>query len=107
MRLAHWHGAVFGLFSAPMNKRLGLPSGAGRPNAIDLALERAVLALRMHRPDQAEGIAAEVVRANRGNARAAQVLGQALLIQNRAAEAIAPLEKAARRGNDPLIETLL
>ena len=90
-----------------MTKRQGLPSSAGRPNAIDVALERAILALRMQRPDQAEGIAAEVLRANRGNARAAQVLGQALLMQNRAPEAIAPLEKAARRGSDPLIETLL
>ena len=90
-----------------MTKRQGLPSSAGRPNAIDVALERAILALRMQRPDQAEGIAAEVLRANRGNARAAQVLGQALLMQNRAPEAIAPLEKAARRGGDPLIETLL
>src|SRR4051812_38020269 len=90
-----------------MMKRQPLASGSGRPNAIDVALESAMLALRMQRPDQAEGITAEVLRANRGNVRAAQILGQALLMQNRAAEAIGPLEKAARRSGDPLIETLL
>ena len=56
----------------------------------------------MQRPDEAERIAAEVLKANRGNARAAQVLGQVQLMQNRGAEAIAPLEKAARRSEDPL-----
>ena len=78
-----------------------------RPNASDQALERASLALQMQRPDEAEHIAAEVLKANRGNVRAAQILGQALLMQNRGAEAIAPLEKAARRSEDPAIETLL
>jgi Tfp pilus assembly protein PilF len=63
--------------------------------------------LRMQRPDEAGRIAADVLKANRGNARAAQVLGQALLMQNRAAEAIVPLERAARRSGDPTIETLL
>ena len=61
----------------------------------------------MQRPGEAEHIAAEVLKANRGNVRAAQVLGHALLLQNRGAEAIAPLEKAARRSEDPAVETLL
>lgn len=90
-----------------MSKRPPLPFSAGWPNAIDQALERATLALRMQRPDEAERITAEVLKANRGNARAARVLGQALLMQNRPAEAIAPLERAARRSGDPAIETLL
>src|ERR1700742_5127819 len=51
--------------------------------------------------------AAEVLKAERGNAAAASLLGQALLAQNRAGEAIVPLEKAARRNNDPALETLL
>jgi Flp pilus assembly protein TadD len=88
-----------------MSKRPPLPSG--HRNANDQALERALLALRMQRPDEAGRIAADVLKANRGNARAAQVLGQALLMQNRAAEAIVPLERAARRSGDPTIETLL
>jgi len=45
--------------------------------------------------------------AERGNALAASLLGQALLAQNRAGEGIKPLEKAARRNNDPGLETLL
>ena len=61
----------------------------------------------MQRPGEAERIAAEVLKANRGNVGAAQILGQALLMQNRGAEAIAPLEKAARRSEDPAVETLL
>lgn len=90
-----------------MSKRPPFPAGPGRPNANDQALERASFALQMQRPGEAERIAAEVLKANRGNVRAAQVLGQALLMQNRGAEAIAPLEKAARRGEDPAVETLL
>jgi predicted Zn-dependent protease len=88
-----------------MSKRPPLPSG--HRNANDQALERALLALRMQRPDEAGRIAADVLKANRGNASAAQALGQALLMQNRAAEAIVPLERAARRSGDPTIETLL
>lgn len=90
-----------------MSKRPPIPASAARPNASDQALERASFALRMQRPDEAERIAAEVLKANRGNVRAAQVLGHALLLLNRGAEAIAPLEKAARRSEDPAIETLL
>lgn len=70
------------------------------------ALERASLALRMNRPGEAERIAAEVLKAERANVLAASLLGQALLAQNRAGEAVAPLEKAARRSGDASIETL-
>lgn len=102
-----WRNPVFCLSSWSMSKRPPFPSSAGWSNAIDQALERAILALRMQRPDEAERITAEVLKANRGNARAAWVLGQALLIQNRPADAIVPLERAARRSGDPAIETLL
>ena len=61
----------------------------------------------MQRPDEAERLASEVLKASRGNIPAAQVLGRALLMQNKIAEAIVPLEKAARRSEDPAIETLL
>ncbi|MEA2896869.1 MAG: hypothetical protein QOJ84_2484 [Bradyrhizobium sp.] len=70
-------------------------------------LESAVLALRMQRPQEAERLAAGILKSNRGNVLAAQVLGRALLMQNRAAEAIVPLERAMRRGDDPAIETEL
>jgi predicted Zn-dependent protease len=55
----------------------------------------------MQRPDEAERITADILKAERANARAAHVHGQALLMQNRAADAIAPLERAARRSGDP------
>jgi tetratricopeptide (TPR) repeat protein len=56
---------------------------------------------------EAEQLAAEVLRASRTDAAAVAILAQALLAQTRGEEAIAPLEKAARRHNDPTIETLL
>jgi Flp pilus assembly protein TadD len=78
-----------------------------RPAPGHPALENADLALRMQRPDEAERLASGVLKANRGNALAAQILGRALIMQNRAAEAIEPLQRAARRSEDPAIETLL
>jgi tetratricopeptide (TPR) repeat protein len=76
-------------------------------NAADAALERATLALQMGGPGEAERLAEGVLRANRSNSAAAVILGQALLMQNRPTEAITPLERAARRSDDPKIETLL
>ena len=76
-------------------------------NAADAALERATLALQMGQSVEAERLAEGVLRANRSNNAAAVILGQALLIQNRPSEAITPLERAARRRDDPKIETLL
>ena len=63
--------------------------------------------MRMQRPLEAERLAADVLKSDRGNALAAQILGRALLMQNRAEEAIVPLERAARRSDDPTVETLL
>jgi Tfp pilus assembly protein PilF len=61
----------------------------------------------MQRPHEAERLAEGVLKSNRGNALAAEVLGRALLMQNRADEAIVPLERAVRRDGNPAIETLL
>ncbi|MEA2892568.1 MAG: hypothetical protein QOI05_3361 [Bradyrhizobium sp.] len=83
------------------------PSGSTQPTSSGSPLERAVLALRMQRPQEAERLAAGVLKSNRGNLLAARVLGRALLMQNRAVEAIIPLERAARRADDPAIETEL
>jgi tetratricopeptide (TPR) repeat protein len=79
-------------------------SSSGPQNA---KLERAALALRMQDFAEAERLAAEVQKAERGNIGAAVILGQALLATNRANEAVAPLERAARRAGDAGIETLL
>lgn len=73
----------------------------------DAALEEAIVAFRMRRPDEAERLAREVLATNRGSLAAAQILGQALLMQNRPGEAIEPLRRAARRSHDPATETLL
>jgi tetratricopeptide (TPR) repeat protein len=71
------------------------------------ALEQAALALRSQRPDQAERLAAGVLNTDRANAQAAQILGTALLVQGRGAEAVAPLTSTAQRTQDPAVETLL
>lgn len=65
------------------------------------------MALRMRRPYEAERLAIQVLRSNRGNVLAAQVLGEALLLQNRPEEAIGPLQRCAKRSPDPATETLL
>ncbi|MBR0849670.1 tetratricopeptide repeat protein [Bradyrhizobium diazoefficiens] len=70
-------------------------------------LRRASLALHMLNFAEAERLAAEVLKASRTDIMATWILGRALLAQNRAADAIAPLERAARRTSDPGIETLL
>jgi Flp pilus assembly protein TadD len=78
-----------------------------RGNARAQSLERAAVALRTRRFAEAEQLAAEVLRANRTDTAAASILARALIAQNRGAEAIAPLERAARHGSDASIETLL
>jgi tetratricopeptide (TPR) repeat protein len=75
-----------------------------RPSA---PLEGAIIALRGQRPGEAEQLAAGVLKADRSNLVAAQVLGEALLLQNRPAEAVAVLKAPARRSEDPATETLL
>ncbi|MBP6878433.1 MAG: tetratricopeptide repeat protein [Phenylobacterium sp.] len=78
-----------------------------RPDAPVQALEQAMLALRSQRFDEAERLAAGVLDADRADAHAAQILGTALLLQGRGADALAPLAETARRTSDPAVETLL
>ena len=82
-------------------------STLARPSTIAQTLEQATRALRMRRPNEAERLAATVLKSDRANGVAAQILGTALLMRGRPAEAIEPLQRAARRGQDPAIETLL
>jgi tetratricopeptide (TPR) repeat protein len=89
-------------------KHPSLPSvSRGHHNSRAQVLERAALALRMRQFAEAEQLAAEVLRASRTDTAAASILARALIAQNRGVEAIAPLEKAARRSSDASIETLL
>ena len=77
------------------------------PGASEEALRQASAAIHADRPADAERIASELLKANSGNRRAMQLLGTALLMQNRNEEAIAQLERVARQGRDPAVETQL
>jgi tetratricopeptide (TPR) repeat protein len=90
-----------------MSKQPLRPLANQRPSSGHAKLEQALLAMRMQRPDEAERLSSGVLKSERGNILAGQILGRALMMQNRAAEAIAPLERSARRSNDPATETLL
>src|ERR1700687_5751136 len=79
----------------------------GPHNSRAQVLERAALALQMRQFAEAEQLAVEARNASRTDAAAASILARALIAQNRGGEAIAPLEKAARRSSDANIETLL
>jgi tetratricopeptide (TPR) repeat protein len=83
----------------------GIGGPAGRPG--DQMLQQAVYALNAQRPQEAERIARLIAKADPRNALALHLLGSSLLMQNRAKEAIAPLESAAQVRHDPKIETLL
>lgn len=77
------------------------PKQPQQPNPISAALDEAVAALRAGAPREAERLAHGVLKSNWGNALAARILGEALLVQRRAAEASTILERAARRSRDP------
>ena len=74
---------------------------------IGTALQQAAFALNGQRPGEAERISAEVLRVDPRNARALHIFGCAVLMQGRAADAIAPLEAAARIRHDPEIDMQL
>ncbi|WP_315721889.1 MULTISPECIES: tetratricopeptide repeat protein [unclassified Bradyrhizobium] len=71
------------------------------------ALQEAIHALRARQFARAEQIAASILRTARTDRAALLVHSHALLGQQRAGEAVAALEKAALRGPDPELETLL
>jgi tetratricopeptide (TPR) repeat protein len=74
----------------------------------DESLQRATFALNNRRPEEAEQIAGGVLKVEPRNAKALRILGYALLMQGRAAAAIATLEGAVRGGrHDPELETQL
>jgi len=71
------------------------------------ALQHAMLALDRQRPQDAQRIAEELLKADPRHARALHIFGCALLMQGRAQDAIAPLETAARELRHPETDTLL
>jgi tetratricopeptide (TPR) repeat protein len=69
-------------------------------------LRQAKFALDSNRPQEAQRIAEGILKGDPRRAQAMHILGCALLMQNRAADAITPLEDAARALRDPETDTL-
>src|SRR3982074_2178850 len=80
---------------------------SGYSAASNQTLQRAELALQMRQLGEAEQLASQICKANRSNVDAALLLARALMMQNRVDEAIPTLQRAARRGDDARVETLL
>jgi tetratricopeptide (TPR) repeat protein len=92
----------------PMKRRDKSARVAARTTAaIEELLQQAATALRHGRHHDAERIARDALAQDSQHAGALHLLGLALLTQRRPREAVAPLEEAARRGADPVIETHL
>lgn len=69
------------------------------------ALRQAVFALRGGRPQEAEWIAADLLKRSPREPRAQQIFGCALLQQGKVQDAIGPLKQAASRTHDPEVAT--
>jgi tetratricopeptide (TPR) repeat protein len=85
----------------------GYPKAPGERGQAADALQQAAFALDSRRPQDAERIAADLLRRSPQNVQALLVFGRALLMQGRAQDAVAPLESAARGQHDPEINTQL
>lgn len=83
------------------------PTVLGHNADRDGLLRQAKLALDANRPQEAQRIADQILKIDPRRAQALHVLGCALLMQDRAADALTPLEEAARASRDPEIDTLL
>ena len=70
-------------------------------------LAQARLALNAKRPQEAQRIAEQILKSEPRRPQALHILGCALLMQDRAADAIAPLDDAVRALRDPETDTLL
>src|SRR6516165_2029771 len=70
-------------------------------------LQQARLALNAKRPQDAQRMAEQILKTDPRRAEALHILGGALLMQDRAADAVASLEDAARALRNPETDTLL
>src|SRR5215470_2886454 len=75
--------------------------------AVEEMLRRAMSAIQGERPEEAARLAQEILSKNPSQPNALHLYGYALLMRERADEAIPPLEKAFRSLRDPAIETQL
>ncbi|HEY5305306.1 MAG TPA: tetratricopeptide repeat protein [Pseudolabrys sp.] len=83
------------------------PTANEKQRAQAQMLQQANSAIQNERPIEAERLAREILKANSGHSEAIKILGYALLMQGKAEDAVAPLEKAARASHDPEIATQL
>ncbi len=83
------------------------PMAIGYSAEPDELLQQATFALNAERPQEAEQIARQILKTDPRRAPALHILGGALLMQDRAADAVASLEDAARALRDPETNTLL
>ena len=90
-----------------MPKWSDISVGGRQATGVDEALQRVMYAIQSQQPDEAARLAQEVLSRNPGQPNALHLFGYALLMQERADEAIAPLENAFRALRDPAIETQL
>jgi tetratricopeptide (TPR) repeat protein len=82
-------------------------NSSGRDAEPGPALQRARVALNSDRPQDAEHIADEILKRDPCHGAALQMRGSALLMQRRAADALAPLQAAAQRLRNGETDTLL
>jgi tetratricopeptide (TPR) repeat protein len=86
----------------------GISNAPGRPaSETEANLQWAIGAINHGRPDDAERFARTVLARVPQHPKALYLLGYALLLQNRAVQAVAPLETAARALQEPAVETQL
>lgn len=85
-------------------KPVNLPATTARRDAL---LAQAMVALESRRPQDAERLAGEVIKADPRHSRALYILGSAALMQGHAKDAVASLEAAAHGRHDPEFDTML
>jgi tetratricopeptide (TPR) repeat protein len=82
-------------------------NSSGGNAEVGAVLQRARAALNSDRPQDAERIAGEILKADPRHAQALQIRGCALLMQKRAVDALEPLQAAAQSLRDAETDTLL
>jgi tetratricopeptide (TPR) repeat protein len=107
LALGNLLGHDIGKFGAAMAAGPLHPMALGYGAKPDDLLQQAKFALDSNRPQEAQRIAQQILQTDPRRAQALHILGGALLMQDRAADAIASLEAAARALRDPETDTLL
>jgi len=79
----------------------------GNSSGIESRLDRVMRAIQSGQGSEAARLAGDILSTNPGQPKALHLFGYALLMQERADEAVEPLERAFRALRDPAIETQL